>query len=547
MPMTSANRLPPALEISTWWTATVIIPPRPLEDSPVSTTSEQAASGIDDIDLQGDQIDGAIVASGEREAVESVASSGSLQEPDDEATDAVGMTMGMDWRTDRRRVAMESPEWDYPTSHLVFRVRAMTDTEFGDLVQDVGQHGLRLPIVRWRGEVIDGMHRLLACREAGAEPWFTDLDDDTDPELYVASANLFRRHLTEGERAELGASWSSESKRGRPPLSDEEKSANLRNKLGSLTQEESAKLVDISPKSVYHGRRVFSPDSSAIPELQQAVREDKVAVSDASAVVMEAPEIQQRAVDLVVSGESRTMVEGVRTARRESATRRSKDDEAVPPAYEKDGIRIYQEGVADLQARVKPGSVAVVLCAPHKDSSDATPALAGILASEVLNAEGLLVWQADPGRLPQQLSRMPLRKLEWICLVHLLFESPISNTGEPHNIDQRTVPLLLFGNSGARLDGGDDVMAVPPQPEESKSEPQSIRHAADLVIGRWVKPGQTVCIPELSGGSSSLLLAAARAGCRVIAADSEQYRIRRVVKELSKLKAAPFSDENDGS
>ena len=514
---------------------------------------EQAARGTDDINLAGSGGDG-VVASEERDAVDNVVSSSLLREPHDEATDVAGMTMGMDWRTDRRRVAMESPGWKYPIGHHVFRVRAMTAEEFLALVEDIKEHGLWLPIIRWRGAIIDGFHRLLACLEAGVEPRFEDLPDDVDPKAYVKSANVVRRHLTDGETVEVAVRLSDGSKRGRRWASGAgDYSAKLQNNPDvPLTQEEAAEQYEISLRTLAYGAKIFSQDSTASPELRQAVREDKIAVSDASKVVNEPPKFQRKAVELKASGESRTVVEGVAMARREAAGRPSEGADVVAPAYEKDGICIHRVSVADLLVRVKRGSVDAVICAPGPDDDygDSTPAkiLAAIVASHALSTEGILVLAADSGRLPEQLARVTQRKnLNWICQVHLVFESGIGNTGEPHYIEHRTVPLLLFGKSGTRLDGGDDVIVVPPPPEESKNEPQSIQHAAELVIRRFVKRGQVVFFPDLSVWNSSLLIAAAKAGCKIIAADSKQSRIRSVVKELSKLPTSPLSDHRAGA
>ena len=229
--------------------------------------------------------------------------------------------------------------------------------------------------------------------------------------------------------------------------------------------------------------------------------------------------------------------------------RRSEDTNAGSLAYNKDGISIRQVGVADLTNFVPQASVDVVICAtaPQDDPGIGRWPSRLFWRPKPSERKAYSFWQQTLGRLQQQLARATQRRLEWICQVHLVFESPISNTGEPHYIEQRTVPLLLFGKPGARLDGGDDVMVVPPQPEESKNKPQSIRHAADLVIGRFVKPGQVVCVPELSRGSSSLLMAAARAGCKIIAADDKPSRIRKVAKELSKLRTSSFSNDRAGA
>ena len=128
----------------------------------------------------------------------------------------------------------------------------------------------------------------------------------------------------------------------------------------------------------------------------------------------------------MVSGESKTVVEGVGKARRESAGR-SKDTNADSLAYnslvyDKDGARIYRAGAIDLMDFVPPASVDVVISAPapQDDSKDKTLSHAAILASHALTTEGLLVLAADSGRLQQQLARVKQRRLEWICQVHLL-------------------------------------------------------------------------------------------------------------------------------
>ena len=519
-------------------------------DDVVMPDGDQAGPSNDVIDHQAVRSDDGGMPSGNRGAVESVAWSSSVQEPDDEGPGSSGRTMGVDLANDRRVMAMETQGWRYPISHLVFDYRQMTDEEFSGLVEDIKKKGLACPITRWRGEIIDGVHRLLACLEAGVEPVFEDLDDDADPEGHIESKNDKRRHLTFGERAEAAAKRSTRSKRGRPRLPDAEKSANLRNKSTSLTQEEAAKSVKISARSVSHGVRVFSSDSSAIPELQQAVREDTISVSDASRVVHETPEVQRKAVQLVASGESRTAVDGVRLARRASGPPCWKDADVVSPVYEKDGICIHRVGVGDLISRLEAGSADVVICASTApdESGDRMLGSAAMLACHVLSNEGILILAADPGRLPQQLARVTQRKnLEWICQVQLVFESAVSNTGEPHYIEQRCITLLLFGKSGARFDGGDDVIFVPPKQGGFTNHPKWIEHAAGLIISRFVKPDLDVCFPDLSVGNSHLLIAAAKEGCKIIAADSDQSRIGRVVEELSKLPTSPIADDSAGT
>lgn len=65
--------------------------------------------------------------------------------------------------------------------------------EFEDLKQDIATHGQQVPIVVLNGAVVDGRHRLQACRELAILPKIVDATGD--PWLLVRSLNLRRRHL----------------------------------------------------------------------------------------------------------------------------------------------------------------------------------------------------------------------------------------------------------------------------------------------------------------------------------------------------------------
>lgn len=93
----------------------------------------------------------------------------------------------------------------------------LADGELADLAADIKANGLRLPIVTWQGQIIDGRNRLAACKLAGVEPQTVDFTG-ADPVKYIVSTNLKRRHLSDGQRGALAVElepWFAEPAKGR--------------------------------------------------------------------------------------------------------------------------------------------------------------------------------------------------------------------------------------------------------------------------------------------------------------------------------------------
>jgi hypothetical protein len=94
----------------------------------------------------------------------------------------------------------------------------LAGAEFDALVADIRANGLRQPITRVNGMVLDGGNRYRACLAAGVEPTFVEFDGDNIVS-FVLSANLHRRHLSAGQQAAIVASaqdWAKAQTVGRP-------------------------------------------------------------------------------------------------------------------------------------------------------------------------------------------------------------------------------------------------------------------------------------------------------------------------------------------
>lgn len=66
--------------------------------------------------------------------------------------------------------------------------------EFEQFKADIAQNGLEEPIWLYEGKVLDGRNRYRACKALGVEPAYRRYEGD-DPEAFVISMNLHRRHL----------------------------------------------------------------------------------------------------------------------------------------------------------------------------------------------------------------------------------------------------------------------------------------------------------------------------------------------------------------
>jgi ParB-like chromosome segregation protein Spo0J len=59
----------------------------------------------------------------------------------------------------------------HPAAAL-FPLLPVDGPEFGELVNDIGEHGLLQPIVLHEGKILDRRNRYRACQHAGVEPRF---------------------------------------------------------------------------------------------------------------------------------------------------------------------------------------------------------------------------------------------------------------------------------------------------------------------------------------------------------------------------------------
>lgn len=181
----------------------------------------------------------------------------------------------------------------------------MSAQEYADLLKDIATNGQREPIWIHEGAIVDGRHRYRACQEIGFPPIVREWDRLGSLLDFVISLNLHRRHMSESQRAMVGATL-------KPMYEVEARARQRGGQGGSLlpanlpeargeARAQAAAAVNVSPRSVESASRVLEKGA---PELVAAVRAGDVAVSTA-AVLTALPAAEQ--TEVVARGEREIM------------------------------------------------------------------------------------------------------------------------------------------------------------------------------------------------------------------------------------------------
>lgn len=163
----------------------------------------------------------------------------------------------------------------------IFIMPKMKAQDYEDLKTDISKNGLQIPILRYQGKVLDGRHRLQACLELGIAPHFSDLPSaaNDSPEQVVISLNLHRRHLTEAERALVGARTTNSN------IGTNQHTA------GAVSQRQVAQELNVSVDSIQRAKKVLN---QGIPELIEALESGKIDISNAAKIAQLAKDHQSQ-------------------------------------------------------------------------------------------------------------------------------------------------------------------------------------------------------------------------------------------------------------
>ncbi len=149
----------------------------------------------------------------------------------------------------------------------------LDDSRLAELAEDIKVFGLREPIWKYQGQILDGRNRFLACQKVKVKPTYrTYKGTDEGALALVISTNIQRRHLSDAQRA-FAAARLATLRQGR-----QESNA----PRGAFTQSEAAEQLQVGRRSVQRVRQIIDKGSKA---LQQAAESGEIPLKTAAAVV----------------------------------------------------------------------------------------------------------------------------------------------------------------------------------------------------------------------------------------------------------------------
>jgi N6-adenosine-specific RNA methylase IME4 len=203
----------------------------------------------------------------------------------------------------------------------------LSDPELDDLGTDIAQNGQVETVKLHRGLVLDGRNRYTACLKKNIGVRYEVFSgSDREALAWVISKNLKRRHLSEGQRAAVAAAI------GRLPLGANQHTAPAQICAPSLdlgdkptepvesqpamSQVERADLLNVSRRSVQDADLVFEKGA---PELQEAMRDGRVAASTAADIAEAMPIAEQQQI---VHMDKKQILEAAKVIRKEQNDKR---------------------------------------------------------------------------------------------------------------------------------------------------------------------------------------------------------------------------------
>jgi 16S rRNA G966 N2-methylase RsmD len=385
-------------------------------------------------------------------------------------------------------------------------VPPMSDTDYEKLKQSIRDVGQREPIVvNQNNVVLDGHHRLRACKELGIAPKimvrvFANKNEET---RYVIEANLIRRQLNDFQKTQLALRLK--------PVYEEIAKANERNgrsvKIDKPfdTRKKIAEVAGVSTGNVFKVERVLE---NANPDIIDKCREGTLSIHRA---------------DLMIK----------------KAEKKRKFMEQPSPINLPDGVQLMLGDFRQVCEQIPDNSIDLIFTDPPY-ALDYLPLYKdlGVLAKRVLKEGGSLVTYLGQYAMPTIANSLSETGLTYWWTLGLLHNGPTTMV-HGRNVFCGWKPLLWYVK-GEKINTSEylwDFIHSSKTPDKHLHEwAQSVKEA-DHVIRRLTYEGGVVLDPFMGSGTTGEACLNLKRKFIGVEIDKERYDIGKKRLSLATVKA----------
>jgi len=159
-------------------------------------------------------------------------------------------------------------------------VPEMDRDDLGRLEEDILANGQRMPILTWRGLVVDGRARLKVLRKLRMQPLIEKIDPADDPIDVIISANVIRRQLEKSQVAMILARNASRRPEDLKAAGVSARTVQSAVKVNRIAAPEVVKAVDSGRLSVHMASKLADlPQEEQVEAVQELDNGNKAAVA----------------------------------------------------------------------------------------------------------------------------------------------------------------------------------------------------------------------------------------------------------------------------